>query len=82
MSTLVVQVPESLHKHLQSVAESEGVSVDQFVSSSIAEKMSALLTERYLTERASCGTREKYLEALETVGDAPPDEQDEPYPDR
>ena len=48
MSTLVVRLPESLHKNLQSLAEREGVSIDQFVSTSVAEKMSALMTnDRY-----------------------------------
>ena len=76
MSTLVVRLPESLHKNLQSVAEREGVSIDQFVSTSVAEKMSALMTQDYLTERAAKANREQYLAALSEVPDVEPDDFD------
>ena len=76
MSTLVVRLPESLHKKLQSVADREGVSIDQFVSTSVAEKMSALMTLDYLTERAAKANREQYLAALSEVLDVEPDDFD------
>ncbi len=76
MSTLVVRLPESLHKNLQSVADREGVSIDQFVSTSVAEKMSALMTLDYLTERAAKANREQYLAALSEVPDVEPDDFD------
>ena len=76
MSTLVVRLPDSLHKNLQSVADREGVSIDQFVSTSVAEKMSALMTLDYLTERAAKANREQYLAALSEVPDVEPDDFD------
>lgn len=76
MSTLVVRLPESLHKNLQSVADRQGVSIDQFVSTSVAEKMSALMTQDYLKERAAQGSREQYLAVLAKVPDAEPNEND------
>ena len=76
MSTLIVRLPESLHKNLQSVADREGISIDQFVSTSIAEKMAALMTLDYLTERASKANREQYLAALSAIPDVEPDEGD------
>ena len=76
MSTLVVRLPESLHKNLQSAAEREGISVDQFVSTSVAEKLAALMTEDYLAERAQRSSREKYLAALAEVPDVEPDPDD------
>ena len=76
MSTLIVRLPESLHKNLQSVAEREGVSIDQFVSTSVAEKMSALMTQDYLTERAAQANREQYIAALSEVPDVEPDDFD------
>ncbi len=76
MSTLVVRLPESLHKNLQSVADREGVSIDQFISTSVAEKMSALMTQDYLKERAARGNREQYLAVLTKVPDAEPNEND------
>ena len=76
MSTLVVRLPESLHKNLQSAAEREGISVDQFVSTSVAEKLAALMTEDYLAERAQRSSREKYLAALAAVPDVVPEPDD------
>lgn len=76
MSTLVVRLPESLHKNLQSIADREGVSIDQFISTSVAEKMSALMTQDYLKERAARGSREQYLAVLTKVPDAEPNEND------
>ena len=76
MSTLVVRLPESLHKNLQSLAEREGVSIDQFVSTSVAEKLSALMTQDYLTVRAAKANREHYLAALSEVPDVVPDDFD------
>ena len=76
MSTLVVRLPESLHKNLQSLAEREGVSIDQFVSTSVAEKMSALMTQDYLTARATNANREQYLAVLSKVPDIEPDDID------
>ena len=73
MSTLVVRLPESLHKNLQSVADREGVSIDQFVSTSVAEKISALMTLNYLTERVAKANREQYLAVLSEVPDVEPD---------
>ena len=76
MRTLVVRLPESLHKNLQSVAEREGVSIGQFVSTSVAEQMSALMTQDYLTARAANANREQYLAALSEVPDIEPDDFD------
>jgi len=63
MSRLSVQLPNSLHTHLQELAKREGISIEQFVSTAVAEKMAALMTEAYLAERAKQGSRVKYDEA-------------------
>ena len=76
MSRLSVQLPNSLHTHLQELAKREGVSVEQFVSTAVAEKMAALMTESYLAERAKRGSRAKYEEALAQVPDVEPEEYD------
>jgi hypothetical protein len=76
MSTLSVQIPNSLHTHLQELAEREGITVEQFIASAVAEKMSALMTESYLAERAKRGNRTKYEAALAQVPDVEPEEYD------
>jgi len=75
-STLTVQLPESLYKSLQKLAEQDGISLDQFVTLAIAEKISALTTESYLEERAARGSRAKYEAVLAKVPDAEPEALD------
>ena len=57
MSTLSIQLPDSIHEHAKRLAQDEGVSVNQLVSSALAEKLSALDAERYLRERAERGKK-------------------------
>lgn len=76
MSSLSLRLPESLHKRVRQVAEQEGISINQFIATAVAEKMSALLTEEYLQGRAVHGNRSRYEAALAQVPDVEPDEQD------
>lgn len=75
MSTLSLRLPESLHKQVKELARREGISINQFVATAVAEKMSALLTEKYLAERAHRGSRERYEAALAKVPDVEPDDE-------
>ena len=71
-----VPIPESLLKKVRELSEKEGITVDQFVSSAIAEKASAWMTVEYLKERAASGSREKFLKALDKVPKVEPAEDD------
>lgn len=76
MGALSLRLPESLHRKLGEVAEREGVSINQFISSAVAEKMSALMTEEYLQSRARRGSRRKFEAVLAKVPDVEPAEDD------
>lgn len=76
MSTLSLRLPDSLHKRVKELAAQEGISLNQFIATAVAEKMAALVTEDYLQERARRGSRAKYDAALAQVPDAEPDEHD------
>lgn len=76
MSTLNVTLPNSLHAHLQDMAQREGISVEQFIATAVAEKMAALMTESYLSERAQRGSRPKYEAVLAQVPDVEPEDSD------
>jgi hypothetical protein len=76
MSIVQVQIPDSLHKSLSELASRDGISIDQFISTAIAEKLSALMTESYLSERAKRGSRAKYEAILATVPDVEPEAYD------
>ncbi len=76
MTVLSLRLPESLHRKLAELAEQEGISINQLINSAIAEKMAALLTEEYLSERAKRGSRRKFASALSKAPDAEPRETD------
>jgi hypothetical protein len=76
MSTLTLDLPESLRKGVMEACERDGISFNQFIAIAIAEKLSALLTEKYLQERGQRGNREKYEAALAQVPDVEPEEFD------
>ena len=76
MNTLTVQLPESLHRSIQELAEREGYSVDQFLASAAAEKMAALRTLDYLRQEGAAGKREDFERYLANVPDQEPIETD------
>ena len=76
MSTLSLRLPESLHKQLKDVAEREGVSINQLITTAVAEKMSALMTAEYLEQRAARANRSAYDGVLAKVPDVPATEND------
>lgn len=76
MTTLSLRLPDSLHKGVKDIVQREGTSINQFVTLAVAEKLSALLTEEYLSQRAQRGDRAAYLMALAEVPDVEPDDFD------
>ena len=76
MSTLSLRLPNSLHDRVRELAESEGVSINQFISTAVAEKMSALMTSEYLAARAGRGDRDQFEAALGRIPNAPASKDD------
>ena len=76
MSTISLRLPESLHKKVRELAKAEDVSINQLISTALAEKMSALMTAEYLEERAAQGERGKFERAISNVHDSEPDNSD------
>ena len=72
MSTISVRIPESLHEQVRKLAEAEGTSINQFITLALAEKISALVTEEYLGERASRGSQANFRRAMAKVADIDP----------
>ncbi len=79
MSTISLRLPDSLHKSVRALAKQDNISINQFVATALAEKMSALITEEYLTERANKGKKNKFKKVLSKVKNIDPDENDEIY---
>ncbi len=80
MTAINVRLPDSLHQMAKTVATQDHISLNQFIASAVAEKISALTTERYLEERAQKGSKEKFLKAMSTVPNVEPEPFDRLYP--
>ena len=77
MSALSLRLPDSIHRHIREVAKKEGVSINQFVSSAVSEKISALMTEDYLKNRAKRAKKEDFRKILAKVPSRKPIAGDE-----
>ena len=53
MSALSVRLPDSVHETVKALAEKDNISINQFISSAVIEKITALETEKYLSMRAA-----------------------------
>ena len=76
MSAISLRLPDSLHNRARLLSRRDHVSINQFVATAVAEKISALETEDYLAQRGSRGSRRKFEAALAQVPDREPDAHD------
>lgn len=76
MSTLNVNIPESLRRRAQLLAQDDGVPLDQFIATALAEKVAVLDADSYIRERATRGNREKFDRVLSKVPDVEPETND------
>lgn len=76
MSAISLRLPDSLHSRARILSRKDHVSINQFVATAVAEKISALETEDYLNQRAARATRSKFEAALAQVPDHEPDAHD------
>ena len=65
-----------MHHGVKTFLHEEGGSINQFIVVAVAEKLSALLTEKYLAARAERGNQATYLAALAQVPDVEPEQYD------
>jgi HicB family len=76
MSSLLLTLPQTLHEQMEAQAHKEGISLNEFITLAIAEKLATLSTADYLAERAKRGSREKLLAVLAKAPDVEPEDYD------
>lgn len=77
MSKYALRLPDSLYKAAQQLAQADGISLNQFIATAVAEKVSALSAADYLARRGEQADLEAYRRVLEQVPDVPPMAGDE-----
>ena len=76
MSSLLLTLPRTLHEQMEAQAHKEGISLNEFITLAVAEKLATLSTADYLTERAKRGSREKLLAVLAKAPNVEPEAYD------
>jgi len=76
MSTLTIELPDSLKQSIEELASTEGYSVSQFLASAASEKLAVVMTMNYLRREATAGRREDFDHYLKAIPDTDPPEED------
>ena len=71
-SNVALRLPPHLLEEARRVAKAEGIALNQLISTSVAEKLSALRTAEYFQERAARADVSKALEILARAGQGRP----------
>jgi predicted DNA-binding ribbon-helix-helix protein len=69
MSTITINIPESLYDKLREIAERDNSTLEQLAVLAIAEKVSCLLTVEYLNGRARRAKPDRFDFLLSKVPD-------------
>ncbi|WP_448511401.1 toxin-antitoxin system HicB family antitoxin [Photorhabdus laumondii] len=71
-STYPLRLPKSLREEVTRVAKRDRTSVNQFIAIAVAEKISALETEQFFSDRAKAADIKVFRDILfRTGGEAP-----------
>ncbi|MEX2172369.1 MAG: hypothetical protein WD851_23820 [Pirellulales bacterium] len=76
MSSLTIQLPDSLKRNIEALAAKEGYSVSQFLASAAGEKLAVMTTIDYLQREVIVGHRQDFEKYLAAVPNVPPSESD------
>ena len=77
MANMSIRIPDSLHAAIKELAAKDGYSMNQFLITVAAEKLSSLATVDYLRERSERGSFEAFDQIMAKVPSAAPDPGDE-----
>ncbi len=76
LSTYPLRLPTSLKTAVAEISQADGTSINQFVTTAVAEKVSAMRTAEFFTGRASRADIEAARRLLRRSGGQAPDPED------
>jgi uncharacterized protein (DUF1778 family) len=77
LQSFSLRLSHSLKRALQKAAEKDGVSINQFVSTAIAEKLAVLETNEFFSEYQERADFTEFARIMSRANGAPPREGDE-----
>lgn len=75
-TTYPLRLPAGIRAEVEKLAKREGISVNQFIALAVAQKVSALHTETYLTERRARADMGEFDRIMGRKGGEPPREDE------
>ena len=72
-----LNAPESILAAARRAAKRDGVSLNQFINTALAEKVAALQAEEVFTQRAARADKGRFLDVLDRLGREAPRAGDE-----
>ena len=75
-STYPLRLPRSIKTEVERRAKSEGVSVNQFVATAVAEKLAAMNTAEFFAERRGRADFDAFDRLMRRQGGEPPQSDD------
>lgn len=75
MSTLTIHLPNSIRSHVERLAAVDGITVDQFIATSTAEKLAVLEAGNYIRSRADKADDGEFERLLEKIPAVQPTEE-------
>lgn len=76
LSTYPLRLPRSLRLGVERFSKEDGISINQFVSIAVAEKLAVLQAQAFFAERKARATRAEFDRLMQRSGGEPPREGD------
>ena len=77
VQTYSLRLPRSLKETVERLSREDGTSINQFVATAVAEKVSVLQTARYFTDRKARANFKAFDKIMRRKGGKPPRKGDE-----
>ena len=77
LSTNPLRLPRSIRAGVERLSKQDGVSINQFVSIAVAEKVAMMQAQDYFAERAARADMAAFDQLMQRPGDEPPRAGDE-----
>jgi hypothetical protein len=77
MSTLTISIPDSVRRQVESLAQSDGVSVESFINTILSQRIAIAEVDSYVQQRAARGSASQMLEILQKAPQVKPEPGDE-----
>jgi hypothetical protein len=77
LTTYPLRMPRSMRAGVERMSKQDGISINQFVSIAVAEKLAMMQAQTYFTERSARADLAAFDKLMQRAGGQPPQPGDE-----